>query len=739
MCEFKMRSLAFILFVFFLAGCGGSGSNSGGDPKPPIDLEPQRYTVTFISNGGSSVIAKSAQQGDAISEPNAPTRTGNDFDGWFTDNNTFVNRVTFPYTVTGNINLYAKWTPHSYTVTFDSNDGDPVSPIETVHGNSISEPDAPTREGNDFNGWFTDNNTFMNGVTFPYTVTENITLYAKWTPSSYTVTFDSRGGSPVSSKGVAHGYTISAPTQPTRVCYDFEGWYNDSGLTTRFDFSTLITSNISLYANWSALSLEATCISSAAELFAIRNDLAGNYILGTDISLAAYGSWGSIGTYDMPFTGKVDGNGYKITGLTISNPYDYYVGLFGYVSGATITNLVLENIDIIGGAFSAGAIAGYVVDNSTISNIYSSGNVYSTVGSAGGIVGGVFDSTITNCNSAGNVYSPGGSSGGIAGRVSDSTITNCYSTGNVSSSSDHSSNSRSGGIVGEFVNSTIKGCYSTGDISSSSSTSTFAAEPYSGGIAGYVYNSEIIDSFSTGNISSFGYSSAESLSHSGGIAGGLYESTITKSYSTGDISSFSSSSSKNSYSTSGGIAGFVSGVTITDSYSTGDISSSSSSYIFSPFSFSSSGGIAGHVFNNGAITGCYSTGNISSDENFNSISYSGGITGYIYGNGLDNSALNNNAAINSNIMAENYAGRIVGFIADYVSVSNNFALDAMADDKSLVKFNTVDTRYYGINKTGADFEEKSTYSYGLGWKFGNNVDNPWKMPDGGGYPILYWQ
>jgi hypothetical protein len=90
------------------------------------------------------------------------------------------------------------------------------------------------------------------------------------------------------------------------------------------------------------------------------------------------------------------------------------------------------------------------------------------------------------------------------------------------------------------------------------------------------------------------------------------------------------------------------------------------------------------------------------------------------------------------------AGRIVSYIDGPTPISNNFALDTMTATGS-ANF-VVDSRH-GVSKTDAQLRTQSTYSApingdglgGLGWKFGNDDANPWKMPADGGYPILYWQ
>ena len=72
---------------------------------------------------------------------------------------------------------------------------------------------------------------------------------------TYVVTFNANGGTAVASVTVNAGSTATAPTAPTRDSYTFDGWYTDSALTTMFNFTTVITSNITLYAKWNPIEL----------------------------------------------------------------------------------------------------------------------------------------------------------------------------------------------------------------------------------------------------------------------------------------------------------------------------------------------------------------------------------------------------------------------------------------------------------------------------------------------------
>jgi uncharacterized repeat protein (TIGR02543 family) len=69
-------------------------------------------------------------------------------------------------------------------------------------------------------------------------------------PSNVTVSFDSNGGTAVSSQVVPNNSTASTPTPPTKTGNTFAGWYSDAGLTSAFSFATPITADITLYAGW---------------------------------------------------------------------------------------------------------------------------------------------------------------------------------------------------------------------------------------------------------------------------------------------------------------------------------------------------------------------------------------------------------------------------------------------------------------------------------------------------------
>ena len=166
-------------------------------------------------------------------------------------------------------------------------------------------------------------------------------------------------------------------------------------------------------------------------------------ITANDNLIAANGSvteapkyiWTPIGNATNNYTGKFDGKGHTISGLYVKSTTDAYVGLFGYVRNAEISNVGVED-SYFDGADYAGGICGYGV-SITITNCYSTGEVRSSGSNSyvGGICGyciSIQDSpvTITNCYNIGEVSGSGDHVGGVCGSSSSSSsncvISNCY-------------------------------------------------------------------------------------------------------------------------------------------------------------------------------------------------------------------------------------------------------------------------------------------------------------------------
>ena len=137
-----------------------------------VNEEPKEFKVSFDSNGGSKV--EDVVTSIIESEP-VTTRDGYTFLGWYLEES-FINKVNFPFEVTKDQTLYARWEENTYNVHFELNGGTGVSDLKT---NKIEKEPLPTKDGYTFLGWYLEE-SFINKVTFPFEVTKDQTLYAKW-------------------------------------------------------------------------------------------------------------------------------------------------------------------------------------------------------------------------------------------------------------------------------------------------------------------------------------------------------------------------------------------------------------------------------------------------------------------------------------------------------------------------------------------------------------------------------
>ena len=142
-----------------------------------------------------------------------------------------------------NITIKAQWKANSYTITFDTDGGSEISPITQDYGSEITAPANPSKTGYTFVGWDKEIPTAMPA--------ENITIKAQWKANSYTITFDTDGGSEISSITQDYGSEITAPANPSKTGYTFVGW--DKEIPT-----AMLAENITIKAQWKANSYTIT-------------------------------------------------------------------------------------------------------------------------------------------------------------------------------------------------------------------------------------------------------------------------------------------------------------------------------------------------------------------------------------------------------------------------------------------------------------------------------------------------
>ena len=140
-------------------------------------------TVTFETNGGSAVSPIVRDAGTYIDSLPVTSKAGMLFSGWYSDSD-LTNEITSPYKVAGDAVLYAAWSPdptlQDYTLTFSSEGGSPIDPITLIYNSEIPKPTNPVKNGYAFDGWWTGTGGTGTEVTWPYRLTNDTIIYAKW-------------------------------------------------------------------------------------------------------------------------------------------------------------------------------------------------------------------------------------------------------------------------------------------------------------------------------------------------------------------------------------------------------------------------------------------------------------------------------------------------------------------------------------------------------------------------------
>ena len=227
----KLTTLFILLFILILASC-----------ENPLFVEASKlYTVSFETNGGTKI---ESLRTDKVTEIPQTQKEDSTFIGWYTSSDYSGSPVSFPLEVKQNITLYAKWIDQ-YLVSFETNGGTKIDSYKT---NIIQTSPKTQKEQADFVGWYKFND-FSEKISFPYELSEDTTLYAKWERQiqSYSVSFVTNGGTAVDS---FYGTVIHDFPDTTRNGFTFEGWYSDESLMNPVSFPYSPESDCILYAKW---------------------------------------------------------------------------------------------------------------------------------------------------------------------------------------------------------------------------------------------------------------------------------------------------------------------------------------------------------------------------------------------------------------------------------------------------------------------------------------------------------
>ena len=203
------------------------------------------YTVNFQTTGDSEIPSQTVEYGGLAVEPETPTRYGYRFLGW-----TYLGTdYDWSTPITESITLYGSWERIGLAINFDSMGGSSVDQESVYYGESVSQPSSPWRTGYSFDGWYTESEC-INAYVWSTPVTQDLTLYAKWTPIEYTLTFDTMGGSYIEPQIVLEGHRAKEVEVPTKVGHTFDGWYYDTSYTEGIRWYNVFYNDVTVYAKW---------------------------------------------------------------------------------------------------------------------------------------------------------------------------------------------------------------------------------------------------------------------------------------------------------------------------------------------------------------------------------------------------------------------------------------------------------------------------------------------------------
>jgi hypothetical protein len=575
-------------------------------------------------------------------------------------------------------------------------------------GEIVTVPDSPLfpNPGYTLISW----NTSEDGTGVSYVIgssfkmsSEPITLYAIWEeiPKEYTVSYvaaSASGGSVPMDNSIYFTNDEIVVMGNVGALYRtdcvFTGWNTrPDGTGTSYkegDAIIVSDSSVSLYAEWTIIFPSSFAggsgtitdpfqISTAGQLFLIKNFLDSNFIQTADLDMAPYCEkklWVSIGQYlgdsyyQYMFQGNYNGQGYDIANFATEN-----LALFTILAPSSIVkNINFKSVNITH-AQNIGTITGKnfgLIDNCSVSGFITG------QGSIGGIAC-ENNGKISNCSSSMGIK--GGSYnydavGGIAGESNPNRrgIGNAGIITDSNFSGEIEAKGYSGGIVGHSYYGTITKCGVDGQIGGSGYSNI-------GGIIGYSFYSQVKNNIFTGILThSSGYCT-------GGIIGSASYSTVSQCSSSGIIEGAENS---------GGIIGESNySTTLNQSYSTGNVTGTNSV-----------GGLIGY-YASSEISDCYNSASVHGNK------YIGGLVGKstypsIYCS-YSTGSISGNA----------YIGGLVGLFADDRYIADSYY---NCDIVNLDNF-------AGIPKSSPELKLKDTFIH---WDF----ENIWAINERFDYPTL---
>ena len=227
------------------------------------------YDVTFVTpEGATTVDAQLIKNGDCAAKPADPTKEGWKFLGWYADA-AFKTEFNFDAPITKKTSVYAKFELTSTPIgdiyvrydvlhikqlpdgTYDLANAE----VEHLSAKKDTTVTAVAKNYSATHHFFNSKLGTLTGTAIqPYKGVDGKPVYTILTVyydlDFHTLTFDTMGGSKIAPETVRHGLTVAKPKDPVNGGYIFDGWYTDKTFRHRYDFSTPLTEDITIYAKW---------------------------------------------------------------------------------------------------------------------------------------------------------------------------------------------------------------------------------------------------------------------------------------------------------------------------------------------------------------------------------------------------------------------------------------------------------------------------------------------------------
>jgi hypothetical protein len=234
-----------------------------------VKYDLDEHTLTFETNGGSAINPVTVRHGNAVARPADPTKDKYTFIGWYADPE-FTEEYDFATVLEADKTIYAKFELTSTPI------GDIYVRYDVLHIKQL--PDGTYDLANaEVEHLSAKKDTTVTAVIKDYRATHHVNVnrtLSKLTDTAiqahpgadgkpvytiltvyydldfHTLTFDTMGGSKIAPETVRHGLTVAKPKDPVNGGYIFDGWYTDKTFRHRYDFSTPLTEDITIYAKW---------------------------------------------------------------------------------------------------------------------------------------------------------------------------------------------------------------------------------------------------------------------------------------------------------------------------------------------------------------------------------------------------------------------------------------------------------------------------------------------------------